>query len=152
MKGAAIDFIYGENSIKVLVHPKHGIFANSDSVEEGLRQLINNHIHYVYTQLDEYAQLLLITFVCLALTVYFDFLEEQLKSNAIGKSNDVWSISFPLMSGKLIAWLSQKFYIPPYGSNAQNEQFRQAQLAFHEEHKPVLERQRKSLLTAMGLN
>jgi hypothetical protein len=152
LKGAMIDFIYAEHSIKVLFHPKHNMFANSDSLEEGVRQLINNYMHYVYILLDEYAQLLLITFVCLAMTVYFDFLEEQLKANTIGKGNDTWSSSFPLMSGKLIAWLSQKFYVPPYGTDAQNEQFKKAQLAFHEEHKPVLERQRKSLYAAIGLN
>ena len=152
LKGAMIDFIYAEHSIKVLFHPKHSMFANSDSLEEGVRQLINNYMHYVYTQLDEYAQLLLITFVCLAMTVYFDFLDEQLKDNTIGKGKDVGSSSFPLMSGKLIAWLSQKFYVPPYGTDGQNEQFRKAQLSFHEEHKPVLERRLNSLLSAMGLN
>jgi hypothetical protein len=152
LKGAMIDFIYAEHSIKVLFHPKHSMFANSDSLEEGVRQLTNNYMYYVYAQLDEYAQLMLITFVCLAMTVYFDFLEEQLKANAIGKGKDTLSSSFPLMSGKLVAWLSQKFYVPPYGTDAQNEQFRKAQLAFHEEHKPVLESQRKSLFATMGLN
>jgi hypothetical protein len=152
LKGAAIDFVYAEHSVKVLLHPKHGMLANNDSVEEGVRQLSNNYMHYVYTQLDEYAQLVLVTFVGLALTVYFDFLEEQLKAGAIGKSKDAWSMSFPLMSGKLIGWLSQKFYVPPYGTDAQNEQFKEAQLAFHQEHNPALGRQWRSVLTAMGLN
>lgn len=152
LKGAMIDFIYAEHSIKVLFHPKQGMFANSDSVEEGVRQLINNYIHYVHTQIDEYAQLVLTTFTSIAIAQYFDFIEEQLKSKSIGKERDLWSLSFSLLSGKLVAWLSQKYYVPPYGTSAENEQWMKAELALHEETRPGLERQRKLLFAAMGLS
>jgi len=153
LKGGIIDIIYtGESSLKVQFHPKQGLFANSDSVEEGARQLINNYMHYVYTQIDEYAQLVLTTLASIAIGQYFDFIEEQLKTNSIGRDKDVWSLSFPLASGRLVAWLSQKYYLPPYGTSAENEKFVQGQLAFQEEQRPILESKRKSLFLAMGLN
>jgi hypothetical protein len=153
LKGGTIDIIYtGESSLKVQFHPKQGLFANSDSVEEGVRQLINNYIHYVYTQIDEYAQLVLTTLASIAIKEYFFFIEEQLKANSIGRDKDVWSLAFPLTSSRLIAWLSHNYYIPPYGTNAENEKFMQGQLAFHAEQRPVLESQRRSLFVAIGLN
>jgi len=151
LKGAMLDFIYAENSIKVQFHPKQGMLANSDSVEEGVRQLINNYIHYVDTQVDEYARLVLKTFVSIAIAQYFSFIEGQLKTNSIGKDKDVWSLSFSLMSGKLVAWLSQKYYVPPYGSSAENERWMKAERTLHEESRPELENQRISLFSAMGL-
>jgi hypothetical protein len=108
LKGAMMDLIYAGSSIKVLFHPKQGLFANSDSVEEGVRQLTNNYIHYVYTQIDQYAQLVLTTLASIAVAQYFDFIEKQLKANSIGKDRDVWSLSFSLMSGQLVACLPRR--------------------------------------------
>jgi hypothetical protein len=78
LKSATIDFIYTENGIKLQFQPKQGMFANSDSVEEGVRQLLNNYIRYAYTQIDECNQLLFTRFIAIAITVYFDFIEEQI--------------------------------------------------------------------------
>ena len=55
LKAARIVFLYlGDPSIKVQFHPKHSIFANSDSIEEGVKQLINNYTKYVDSRLDAY--------------------------------------------------------------------------------------------------
>ena len=152
LKSAMLDLIYAGPSIKVLFHPKQGLFANSDSVEEGVRQLINNYTHYVSTQIDEYAQMVLITFASISIAQYFDFIEQQLKENSIGKNKDLWSLSFSSLSAKLVAWLSQKYYVPPNGTIAENDKWMKAEIALHEEYRPELENQRKSLFGAMGLN
>jgi hypothetical protein len=153
LKGAMIDFVYaGESSIKVQFHPKHGMFANSDSVEEGVRQLTNNYIHYAYTQIDELTQLMVTRLASIAITVYLDFIEEQLRANLIEKDKDVWSLSFSLMSSKLVAWLSQKYYVPSHGTSSENEQWIKVELGFLEEQRTILESKRRSLFLAMGLN
>jgi hypothetical protein len=152
LKGAMIDLIYAESSIKVQFHPKHGLFANSDSLEEGVRQLLNNYIHYVYTEVDEYAQSVLTTMASFAIVAYLDFIEEELRADSIGKDKDVWSMSFPLASSRLVAWLSQKYYVPPYGTSAENQKWMKAECVIHEELRPKLESRRSALFAAMGLN
>ena len=152
LKGATIDFIYAEHSIKVLFHPKAGMFANSDSIEEGVRQLINNYTHYAFIQIDECNQLLFTRFASIAIAVYFDFIEGQLKANSIGVDKDVWSLSFSLESSKLIAWLSQKYYVLSLEKSAEKKKWIEDELTFLEEQRTILENQRKLLFAEMGLN
>jgi len=152
LKGAMIEFIYTESSIKMQFHPKQGMFANSDSAEEGVRQLINNYSHYAFAQIDEMTQLMFTRFASIAIMVYFDFIEEQLKANLIGKDKDLWSPSFSLTSSKLVAWLSQKYYVPSHGTSAENKKWIKEELGFLEEQRGILESKRRSLFSAMGLN
>jgi hypothetical protein len=78
--------------------------------------------------------------------------EEQLGAKTIGRNKDVWSMSFSLMSSKLIAWLSQKYNVVSLDTNAEREKWVKEELTVLEEMKPELESKRMSLFAAMGLN
>ena len=133
-------------------HPKHGIFANSDSLEEGVRQLLNNYFHYAYSQVDELTQLMITRLASIAISVYFDFIEEQLRNNLISQTKDNWFPSFPLISNQLITWLSQKYYVPSHGTKSENEKWIEDEMRFLEEQRNMLEDKRESLFLAMGLS
>ena len=150
LKGANIDFIYsGGPSIKVQFHPQHSIFANSDSLEEGVRQLLNNYFHYVYSMLDGYSRIAIKTIVTLSIGLYFEFIEDQIQDGAIGKGKDNWSTAFPLMSAKIINIVSQKYYVPEKIS--ENEEWARKQTDSLEDKKIKLRSKRNSLFTVMGL-
>ena len=153
LKSAVIEFIYtGGESITVQFHPKQGMFANSDSVEEGVRQLLNNYIHYAYTQADEYTQLVFKVLAFVAIEDYFNFIGEQLEANSIGKDNDRWSLSFPFMSNGIIRWISENWFVPVPGTSSETEQWIKETVANAKKQMPILEGKRRSLFAAMGLN
>jgi len=150
LKGGIIDFIYtGGPSIKVKFHPQQGIFANSDSVEEGVRQLLNNYYHYVYSMLDGYSRIAVKTITTLAIGLYFTFIEEQIQSRTIGKGKDSWSLAFPSMSAQIISIVSQKYYVPE--KHSENEEWARKQTVALEDNKIKLRSKRNSLFTTMGL-
>lgn len=152
LKSAMIDFIYTGSSVKVQFHPKQGMFANGDSVEEGVRQLINNYIHYAYTQIDEYTQLIYKGLASIEIEMYFNFIEELLKADSIGKNNDTWSQSFPFMSSRIIKLVSENWFVPVPGTSSENEQWIKEKVDFLEEQRVMLESKRRSLFSSMGLN
>ncbi len=153
LKGAKIDFLYtGGPSIAIQFHPQHGKFPNSDSVEEGVRQLINNYTYYVYSQLDEYTQIVFKTMVTIAIKMYFDFIQTQIKSHAIGKGRDVWSSSFSVFSAQLVDGISRTYFVPEGGRNSENDEWAAKQTKFLAEQWIQLENVRDSLFSSMGLH
>jgi hypothetical protein len=150
LKGGGIDFIYtGGPSLKVQFHPKHGFFANSDSVEEGVRQLINNYFHSVYSILDVYSRIAVKSITIWAIAMYFIFIEENIKSGTIGKGKDSWSPVFPSVSADIIRYVSERYYVPD--KHSENEEWARKQTEALEDNKLKLRSERNSLFTTMGL-
>src|SRR3989304_9805470 len=78
LAAARIDIHYTHTgSARLTFHPKHALFANSDSLEEGVRLLLNNYCHYVYAQLDEYVAIVFRTMATTATAMYYTFLQAQ---------------------------------------------------------------------------
>ena len=149
---ASMEFIYpGGPAIKVRFHPKHSLFANSDSLEEGVRQLINNYTHYVYSQLDDYLRIVFRTFVVAASGMYYEFLQDQLATGTLRRGMDRWTLQFPLMAAGLVSAISTLYYVPQGGRNPDNEEWAQKQAEHLEEQYSKVESMRTSILTAMGM-
>ena len=152
LKGAAIDFLFpGGPSIKVQFHPKHSTFANSDSIEEGVRQLINNYTKYAYSQLDDYPKIVVRTLFVAAIGSYQEHLQELVESGSLGRNRDVWTPGLSMFSASLVGVLSERFYIPEGGPNTENEQWASKQSAFLEDSYSKIKSARDSILTSLGM-
>jgi len=146
LRAVRIDFIYsGGPSAKVQFHPKHRLFANSDSLEEGVRLLLNNYLHYVHSMFPEHLQMALQTFTMATIALYYDFLQEQLDAGLIGVGRDRWSLQFSRFSAQLIHTMTVKYFVPPSEPDAETEkwmseqnQHLQSQLSDLEKHKIVI--------------
>jgi hypothetical protein len=152
LKSARLDFIYiGGPSIKIQFHPKQRFLANSDSVEEGVRQLLNNYTQYVYSQIDDYTRIVLKTIATAAIGSYFSFIQEQISKGVIGKGNDQWSMSFPAFSSQIVGFLSKSYYVTEGGRTQENEDWALKQTEHLEEKRTQIESMRDSLFISMGL-
>lgn len=152
LKAARIEFLYpGGPSIKIQFHPQHTMFANSDSIEEGVRQLINNYTKFVYAQLDDYPKIVVRTSFVAAISAYQDHLQELVASGRHDRIRDVWTPGISMFSAWLLNILSQKFYMPEGGRNPDNEDWAEKQTAFLEESYSKIMSSRDSLLMALGM-
>ena len=152
LRTARIDFIYAASSaIKVQFHPKYSPFAGNDSIEEAGVALLNNYTHYVYSLLDEYLKLVFRTMAVAVIDYYFEFLADQLEAGAIGKDHDKWSPAYPVMSARLIAAVSQGYFVPQGGRSAENEKWAKDQTDYLAERRTMLESKRNSIFIAMGI-
>jgi hypothetical protein len=152
LKAVTIDFIYpGGPSFKLQFHPNHPPFANSDSLEEGVTQFINNYTHYAYSLLDEYTRIVVRTATSVAIGVYFDFLAEQISADVVGQGKDAWRPAFSYLSAQLISHISETYYVPEGGRNPENEDWAREQTDFLNKQCSELEGIQSSLLTAIGL-
>lgn len=152
LSSATIEFIYtGGPAVKVQFHPKHSVFANSDSVEEGVRQLINNYTHYVYSKLDDYLRIVFRTFAVTATGMYYDFLQDQFAAGTLRKGLDRWTLDFPIMAAGLISAVSTNYYVPEGGHTSDNEEWARKQTDHLREQLSKLMAMRDSILTAMGM-
>ena len=152
LNAARIDFIYsGGPSIRLQFHPKHKLFHSSDSIEEGVRQLLNNYTHYVYSQLPEYNQIVFRTIASAAIGMYFEFLSELVQGRQVGKGQDKWSPSFSIMSTQLINGLSEAYYVPEGGRTPDHEEWARKQTDFLDQQLSKLDSQMNSLFLTMGL-
>ena len=131
LKGAKLEFIYpGGPAVKVQFHPMHSFLANNDSIEEGVRQLINNYTHYVFSMLDDYSRIVVKTMSLVAMGAYFIFLEEQIQAKTIAILRDQWMFALPLISAKIISTVSAKYYVPEGGKNKENDEWARKQSEF----------------------
>lgn len=150
LQGATIDIIYtGGPSVSVQFHPQQSLIANSDSVEEGVRQLLNNYFHYINSMLDEYPRIAFKSISSTAISLYFNVIEGQIRAKFVGRDKDKWSPAFPSISAKMISILSEKYYVPD--SSIENEEWARNQTRFLEDQKTKLRSKRNSLFTEMGL-
>ena len=152
LKGATIDFVYpGGPSIGLQFHPHHSLFANSDSLEEGVRQFINNYTHYVYSLLDEYSCIVVRTATSAAIHTYFDFLDELISAHVIGRGKDTWTPSFSHLAAELTSVTSNMYYVPQGFPSHENENWAKQQTDFLSEQCSELENKRSRLLNNLGL-
>lgn len=152
LRGARIDFHFtGGPGIKVTFHPEHALFANSESLEEGVRQLINNYTHHVYSQLDEYMAIVVRTMMGMAIGAYQEFLWELVEAGRIGRGRDAWLVDFSQMAGFQIKMISEKYYVPEGGRTAENEEWARQQTEHLVGVLEDIDARRASLLGAMGL-
>ncbi len=126
LSSARIDFTYtGGSSVKVKFRPRHALFANSDSLEEGVRQLINNYTHYVYSTLDDYLKIVFRTMAMVATGTYYEFLQAEVATNPIGKGKERWSLAFAAFGGLLVRDLSAMYYVPEGGAKSRRRRLGQ---------------------------
>ena len=152
LKGARIEFIYsGGPRVGVKFHPEHKLFHSSDSLEEGVRQLINNYTHYVYDSLPEYNKIVIRTLSIAAVGIYFEFLEEQVQTGRIGRGKDKWMPAFGLMSANLRSGLSGEYYVPESGRTYENEEWAREQTDFLGEQLHKVDSKMNSLFISLGL-
>jgi hypothetical protein len=152
LSSATFDVIYSAGpEVTVQFHPKHNLFANSDSVEEGIRQLINDYTEYVYSKLDDYLKIVFRTFAVAATSTYYHFLQDQLAAGSVRKGQGQWTLAFPIMAARLIVSLSTRYYVPDGGRTPANEEWARKQTDHLQEQHSILTATRDSLLTAMGM-
>ena len=148
LKSARIEYVYQQGgSLGVLFFPQHSIFANNDSLEEGMRQLVSNNLYSVLEILEPYFRLPVKTMTYAVVDLYCDFLNEALTRGAIGVHSDRWTIEFSFWCKSVIASLSPKYYVPDPG---QDDWFR-SQSKFLAERSASLRRKHADVSKRMGL-
>ena len=152
LRAASMDFLFpGGPAVTIQFHPRHGLFANSDSIEEGVRQLMNNYIHYVYSQLDDYLRIVFRTFVVTTIGMYYEFLQDCLAAGTLAKGSDHWTLEFPSMSAGIIYTVSTLYYVPEGGHTTDNEDWARKQTDHVEEQYSKIKTMRDGVLTAIGM-
>ena len=152
LRGARIEFIYtGGPTVGVKFQPEYKLFHSSDSLEEGVRQLVNNYTHYVYSKLPEYNQIVIRTITIAAIGMYLDFLEEQIQAGRIGRGKDMWMPAFSLMSANLRSVLSENYYVPEGGRTDENEEWARKQTDHLREQIHKVDSKMNSLFISMGM-
>jgi hypothetical protein len=152
LRAARIDFVYiGVSSPKIQFHPEHSLFANSDSLEEGVCQLINNYSHHVYSKLDDYMAITVRTFTVVAIGLYFSFLESQVSARAVGRGKDRWSPAFSIYSANTIKVICENYFVLSGGRTQENEQYAQTQTRNLLGKYSEVTTRRNELLTTFGL-
>ncbi len=152
LRGARIEFAYtGGPQVEIRFHPEHKLLHSSDSLEEGVRQLINNYTRYVYSRLPEYSKIVIRTLSTGAVGMYFEFLDEQIQAGRIGRGKDKWMPAFGLMSANLRSGLSEMYYVPEGGMTDENEEWAMKQTDFLNEQLHKIDSKMNSLFISMGL-
>jgi len=152
LSSARLDWHFtGGPSVKITFHPEHALLANSESLEEGVRQLINNFTHYVYAQLDEYLAIVHRTLAAAAIASYYEFLREQIGEGKIGRNEDKWSVEFSQLAATLIQNGTEMYYVPAGGRTRENDKWARKQTKHLEGVLGELDGAREPLLRGMGL-
>jgi hypothetical protein len=147
LKSAQIDFLYLPNGLSLQFFPKHGFLYNSDSLEDGVRQLVSNYFYYVYNQFTGYHQLELKLLTYAIIDAYLGMLATAYKNNAIGPQLDRWDIDFSRWSAATIQ-SSSSYYCVPNEENAHQWEEKQKNLV---NDLPDLIEKHKSLCIEMGI-
>jgi hypothetical protein len=129
LKSASIRFVMTRAGIAITFHPSHGMFANNDSVEEGVRQFINNFIAYVGNMLHGDVVIIVRGYCGAVIGGYVQFLEEELDAGRIGANRDTWSTRFIHHMRSLSVSLASH-YGPDFPPDADRQQ---AASGFHAE-------------------
>jgi hypothetical protein len=151
LKSVTIDSIYMDTTVKFLVHPKHGLFADSDSLEEGMQQVINNYILYIYNQPDEILQLVIKRYLSVAIELYFRHIEQEMINGHAGKVLDKWTPSFSSFSAKLVNTIISNWVYPKFNSTSEFEGWKKQVMEFLVEQETLLAEKRNSIFEAMRL-
>lgn len=116
LKGADIQYVQTGQRTLITFHPKHRLFVNNDSLEEGVRQFVNNYIRYINDQITGDTFLIVRGIVGAVLNGYLDILDEKLAKQLIGPGLDRWSADLPLQMADASLMVG-KIYGPTFPSD-----------------------------------
>ena len=94
LKAASIEFAESRSGTTMQFHPHHGLFANNDSLEEGVRQFIHNYSAHILAKLTGETYLIVRGMAGSVIDQYLELVEHELASGRIGPSWDKWNPSF----------------------------------------------------------
>ncbi len=140
LKGADIQFVQTSQGILITFHPKHRLLVNNDSLEEGVRQFVNNYLRFVYDQITGDTVLIVRGIVLSIVDGYLDILGEKLGKGLIGPGSDLWSSDLPLqMAGASLS--VGEIYGPTFPADADREHventFNQKSLELETKHSGI---------------
>lgn len=96
LKGLEIRVLQLQNNrVTINVHPKHKLFSNQDSLEEGVRQLTTNYLPYVMGQISNFPHAIIGVkfFTAAIIGIYHRTLEGLIEKRMLGRNQ--WSIAIP---------------------------------------------------------
>ena len=111
LKNARFEFVWVQEQVMLQYFPKHAVIHNSDSLEEGSRQLVSNYFYYVFCKQQEYGKLATKVFSVVGIIEYLAFLENQLQTGNIGVGRDMWNREFSNFSQKTNYIISSNFIL-----------------------------------------
>ena len=109
LKSATLELVPGGSSAYLTYHPKHSLFSNNDSLEEGSTQLVNNYNFYVYNKLGYLGKIVYKTYVFSVIDFYLEFFTEQISDGKISPNSDKWNISFTQYMTKVNQSIAKNF-------------------------------------------
>ena len=139
LKGADIQYVQTSQGTLITFHPKHRLLVNNDSLEEGVRQFVNNYARFVNDQISGDTFLIVRGIVGSVLDGYLNILDEKITKGLIGPSSDLWSADLPLQMASASLMVGE-IYGPTFPSdvdrghveNTFNEKSSQLQAKYHE--------------------
>ena len=115
---AKVEFVYRrDGSLAVLFFPSYSALASSDSLEEGVRQLVSNYLYCVLDQFTAYYQLSIKTLACVIVGAYCDFLADAIAGGLIGPGRDRQTIEFSYWCRDVIRSVSPHYTVPGAGDD-----------------------------------
>lgn len=124
LKSVRMNFHKLQNGVTITFHPKGGLFANNDSLEEGTRQFINNYLFYVSNLIKGETFLICRALVSATLLHYFEFLNLSIENGMMGLKKDNWSISFTQNMAIMTQAIAEN-YAPEYEAGTDLDKVRE---------------------------
>lgn len=158
LKNARLEiFALPDRNTFLQYHPAHALLYNSDSLEEGSRQLVANYFYYVYSQVGYYGKLATKLFsVFLTIDSYIDFLEDSFKKKS-EISKDSWDTDFTVFSQTTQHVISSNYIAPDEWhldsrmTQSQIEIWVNEQIKIQKEEFPKIENKFQELCTKRGI-
>ena len=92
LKGARIEFVKTDKEkVTLQFYPENRLFSNSDSMEEGSRQLLNNYLAYISNDLPERTWLIIKGLIGSTVIAYLDIIKWEIDQGILGPRLDNWS-------------------------------------------------------------
>lgn len=92
LKKARIEFVKTDRGhVTLQFYPENRLFTNSDSLEEGSRQLLNNYLEYVSNGLPRQTWLIVKALISSTVETYQGFIKREIEQGIIGPRNDKWN-------------------------------------------------------------
>ncbi len=159
LKNARLEiFALPDKNTFLQYHPAHALLHNSDSLEEGGRQLVANYFYYVYSQVGAYGKLATKLFsVFLTIESFIDFLDDQFKKKS-DFNKDSWNSDFTVFSQTTQHVISSNYiapdewYLDSRITQAQIDMWVNEQIKTQKEEFPNIENRFWELCTKLGIS
>jgi len=89
--------------------PGHSLFANNDSLEEGVRQFLNNYIFYICEKLKGDLKFIVRGRTLGTIGSYIEMINTAISLGQIGLKKDLWNLSFSTEMAKMTNFLGSTF-------------------------------------------